>query len=218
MLEGVQNIIGRIQEIESSFQARSGAPEISFQQQFQQAQSALAGAQFSANPMASSPMMAPGMQPYLNNVNPSLWGMMNPMGAAASPTGGFPMFNVAGSALERAAAAQDGRQYWGNSCAHAVNDVLKSMGIDIKDKVKGNPEWVPNYADLGQQIKNQADLRPGDLIIYNNEIGQGGFDHIGIYAGNGEAWNVSTAAGHKWVKTKIGDTRFQEARRITAPM
>ena len=217
MLEGVQNIIGRIQEIESSFQARSGAPDISFQQQFQQAQSAIAGAQFNAPPVATSSMMAPGMQPYLNNVNPSLWGMMNPMSAAASPNGGFPTFNVAGTALERAAAAQDGRQYWGNSCAHAVNDVLKSMGIDIKDKVKGNPEWVPNYADLGQQVKSMSDLRPGDLIIYNNEIGQGGFDHIGIYAGNGDAWNVSSAAGHKWVKTKIGESRFQEARRITSP-
>lgn len=220
MLEGVQNIIGRIQEIESSFQARSGAPEISFQQQFQQAQSAMAGAQFNAGSMAGAPGTSPMMQPYLNNANPSLWSMMNPaMGASTvSPTGGFPMFNVAGSALERAAAAQDGRQYWGNSCAHAVNDVLKTMGIDIKDKVKGNPDWVPNYAELGQQVKSMNDLRPGDLIIYNNEIGQGGFDHIGIYAGNGEAWNVSTMAGHKWVKTKIGESRFQEARRITAPM
>lgn len=218
MLEGVQNIIGRIQEIESSFQARSGVPEVGFQQQFQQAQSALAGASFNPNPMAASMPTNPGMQPYLNNMNPSLWNMMNPMGMTQMPsaTNGA-CYNVAGSVLERAAAAQDGRQYWGNSCAHAVNDVLKSLGIDIKDKVKNNPEWVPNYADLGQKINGMNDMKPGDLVIYNNEIGQGGYDHIGIYAGNGEAWNVSTVAGHKWVKTKIGE-RFQEGRRITVPM
>lgn len=217
MLEGVQSIIGRIQEIETSFQARGSVPEISFQQQFQQAQSALAGASFTPNALASQMPGAPSVQPFLSNVNPSLWGMMNPAGMA-TPTTSTALFNLPGTALERAAASQDGRQYWGNSCAHAVNDVLKSMGIDIKDKVKGNTEWVPNYADLGQKVGSLNDMRPGDLVIYNNEIGQGGFDHIGIYAGNGEAWNVSSAAGHKWVKTKVGETRFQEGRRITVPM
>jgi hypothetical protein len=217
MLEGVQNIIGRIQEIESSFQARNGVADVSFQQQFQQAQSALAGANFNPNPMQSAMAPVPGMQPYLNNMNPSLWNMMNPMGLSQVPSAtGAALYNFPGSALEHAAAAQDGRQYWGNSCAHAVNDVLKSCGIDIKDKVKNNPDWVPNYADLGQKIGSMNDLKAGDLIIYNNEIGQGGYDHIGIYAGNGEAWNVSTVAGHKWVKTAIG-SRFQEGRRITVP-
>jgi hypothetical protein len=42
----------------------------------------------------------------------------------------------------------------------------------------------------GQLITNQADLLPGDLVFFG-----GGsltnFDHVGIYAGNGEMWDAS---------------------------
>ena len=221
MLEGVQNILGRIQEIESSFQAPNATPEVSFAQQFQQAQSAMAGANFSplatgGAPGGAFPGGAPNVSPYLSNVNPSLWNMMNPMGISPVPGSTGALFNVPGTAVAQAAAAQNGRQYWNNSCAHAVNDVLQSLGINITKQTHNNPNWVPNYADVGQKISSVADLKPGDLVIYNNEIGEGGYDHIGIYAGNGEAWNVSVAAGHKWVKTPVGST-FQEGRRITQP-
>jgi len=212
MLEGVQSVIGRIQQIESSFQSRSDGAGGSFQMAFQQAQSALAGANYT--PFSGAmPGMAPGAQPFLNNVNPSLWGLVNPTQQITSGSGST--YNMAGSQLASMAEAMDGRQYWSNACAHAVNDVLKSVGIDVSDKTKSNPNWVPNYADLGLKVNAMNDLRPGDLVIYNNYLGEGGYDHIGIYAGNGEAWNVSTAAGHKWVKTPIG-SRFQEGRRITA--
>lgn len=216
MLEDVQSIMGRIQDIESSFHAKPDAPDVNFLDHFQQAQSAMGGGEFGA--MNSASPCVPGMQPYLNNMNPSLWNMMSPMGLTTmrSPANAI-LYNIPGTMLERAAAAQNGRQYWTNACAHAVNDVLKSLGIDIKGSVNDNPEWVPNYKELGQKISNKNDLRPGDLVIYNNYLGQGGFDHIGIYAGDGQAWNVSTMAGHKWVKTKIG-SRFQEGRRITLAM
>lgn len=217
MLEGVQNIVGRIQEIEASFQSHVSTPPVNFNQCFQQAQSALGGASVTAGPMAVKTPLVPGMQSYLNNTNPSLWNMMNPLGLTSLPSANGLLYNLPGSVLERAAASQDGRQYWSNACAHAVNDVLKSLGIDINGMVSNNPDWVPNYASLGQKIANTSELRPGDLVIYNNYLGQGGYDHIGIYAGNGEAWNVSTSAGHKWVKSKIGD-RFQEGRRITTPV
>jgi cell wall-associated NlpC family hydrolase len=206
----VQNVLGRIQQIESNFQAKTGAPPVSFNQYLQQAQGTVAGANFNPGqtPTAMMPNN-PGMQPFLNNVNPSLWNMMNQQQPG--------MTGVMGSQLERAAASMDGKQYWPNACAHAVNDVLKNQGIDIKDKVNNNPDWVPNYADLGQKVNNVGDMKAGDLVIYNNYLGQGGYDHIGIYAGNGEAWNVSTSSGYKWVKSPIGD-RFQEGRRITTPM
>lgn len=225
MLDGIQNILGRIQEIEQSFQAHAQAPDVGFNQQLQQAQSAMAGTSFTPNPMASAmpgmtgmPMVGglPGMQPF-NTMNPSLWNMMNPNGLTCMPTAtNSVVYNLPGTMLERAAASQDGRQYWSNACAHAVNDVLKTVGIDIASQTHNNPNWVPNYAQLGQKVTTMNDMRPGDLVIYNNYLGEGGYDHIGIYAGNGEAWNVSTMAGHKWVKTAIG-SRFQEGRRITTP-
>lgn len=213
MMEGVQKVLGRIQQIESNFQAKAPAGSPNFNQYLMQAQGTLAGANFPGGqpPATTMPGMNPNNQPFLQNVNPSLWSLINPQNQQ-----GTAMFNVAGTNLERMASSMDGKQYWPNACAHAVNDALKQMGIDIKDKVKNNPDWVPNYADLGDKVNNVSDMKPGDLVIYNNYLGQGGYDHIGIYAGNGEAWNVSTAAGYKWVKTPIGD-RFQEGRRITVP-
>lgn len=205
VLEGVNNVLGRIQQIESNFQARSAAPTTSFAQCLQQAQGQMAGANFT--PAAATPTLP--NQPYLQNMNPALWNLINPQ----QQQGATPAGNVSGQMLEQTASQMGGRQYWPNACAHAVNDVLKQLGIDIKDKVNNNPEWVPNYADLGQKVTAMNDLKPGDLIIYNNYLGQGGYDHIGIYAGDGQAWNVSTAAGYKWVKTPIG-SRFQEGRRI----
>lgn len=121
--------------------------------------------------------------------------------------------NPLGANIFKIAATHEGKQYWPNACAYAVNNVLKQIGVDITKDTKGNPNWVPNYKDLGKQVNSVNDLRPGDLVIYNNAIGQGGYDHIGIYAGNGMAYNVSTSAGYKFVKTSIG-SRFQEGRRL----
>ena len=118
-----------------------------------------------------------------------------------------------GVRIMNATAHNAGRQYWPNACAHAVNDVLKSLGIDITSEVNYNPDWVPNYANLGQKIEKRGDLKPGDLVIYDNEVNEGPYDHIGIYAGNGMAYNVSTAKGYKFVLTPIG-VSFQEGRRI----
>jgi len=118
-----------------------------------------------------------------------------------------------GLRILKASELQSGRQYWPNACAHAVNDVLKSLGIDISSQVKYNPNWVPNYADLGQKVETIDALKPGDLVIYDNAVNEGPYDHIGIYAGNGMAYNVSTAEGYKFVLTPVGST-FQEGRRI----
>lgn len=205
MLDGVQNVLGRIGQIEARLNGLSQTPTTPFSDYLQQAQSASAGANFSAQGAAMTSQAG-----SMATINPTLFSMLNP----TATQGMAPAGNVSGAALEKMAANQDGKQYWPNACAHAVNDVLKQMGVDIKDKVNNNPEWVPNYADLGKKVGTVGDMKPGDLVIYNNYLGQGGYDHIGIYAGNGEAWNVSTAAGYKWVKTPIG-SRFQEGRRIT---
>ncbi len=207
MLEGIERVQSRIQQIEANIQAKVQAPSTSFSQVLQQTQGAMAGASFT--PALAGQPGVPGMQPYLQNMNPALWNLINNPNQTSSA-----VTSLSGTVLEKVASNMDGKQYWPNACAHAVNDVLTQLGIDIKDKVNNNTEWVPNYADLGQKVGKVDEMQPGDLVIYNNEIGQGGYDHIGIYAGNGEAWNVSTAAGYKWVKTPIG-SRFQEGRRIT---
>ena len=118
-----------------------------------------------------------------------------------------------GLRIANTAAILSGKQYWPNACAYAVNEVLKALGIDIAEKVNNNPNWVPNYANLGLKIPSLSLLHPGDLIIYDNAVGEGGYDHIGIYSGNGMAYNVSTSNNYKFVLTSIGST-FMEGRRL----
>lgn len=121
-----------------------------------------------------------------------------------------------GMRIASTAAILSGKQYWPNACAYAVNEVLKILGIDITNKVNYNPNWVPNYANLGKKIIFMSDLQPGDLIIYNNATGDEGYDHIGIYSGNGMAYNVSTSSNYRFVLTSIGSS-FMEGRRLELP-
>lgn len=117
------------------------------------------------------------------------------------------------TAIAHAAASDPGRQYWGNSCAHAVNDHLQMAGINLQERKQvKNKDWVPDYANVGQKVSDPAAVKPGDLIIYNTKEG---YDHIGIASEKpGHAWNVSSAQGHKWAETPYGGS-FQEARRLT---
>ncbi|HEY4000820.1 MAG TPA: NlpC/P60 family protein [Candidatus Xenobia bacterium] len=189
----MSSVLSRIQQIESQFAPPAPPPAPGFDAALNQELQA----QVQGGPNA----LPPGVTAF----NPA---MLQNLGMAV------PAGPVSGSKIEAAAASMNGRQYWSNACAHAVNDVLSNLGINVTPQTNGNPNWVPNYANLGQKVDNVAAMQPGDLVIYNNYLGQGGYDHIGIYAGNGEAWNVSTAAGHKWVKSPIGN-RFQEGRRIS---
>ncbi|MHB2018997.1 MAG: NlpC/P60 family protein [Candidatus Xenobia bacterium] len=198
-MDGINNALNRIQEIESSMNVAANSqmtPPSPDSPDFQKLMESL-------RPPDPPPGVQMGPNGQLLFNNPNIYGIT--AGTICGP--------VSGDQIAAAAAGRDGAQYWSNACAHAVNDVLSGLGINIKDKTNNNPNWVPNYANLGQKVPDVASLKPGDLVIYNNYLGEGGYDHIGIYAGNGEAWNVSTAAGHKWVKTPIGN-RFQEGRRI----
>jgi len=125
-------------------------------------------------------------------------------------TGGL---STLGTRIANTAAILSGKQYWPNACAYAVNEVLRILGIDITSQVNYNPNWVPNYANLGMKIPTMSLLVPGDLVIYDNAVGYGGYDHIGIYAGNGMAYNVSTSNNYRFVLTGIG-SRFMEGRRL----
>lgn len=128
-----------------------------------------------------------------------------------------------GERIARAAAADAGRQYRKDDCAYAVSNILQHVGANLRflvEKLHGNANWVPNYADFGRRISQQSSLELGDLVIFNWKglppnpaPGGGGYDHIGIYGGNGRSWNVSTANGYQWTLTTI--SFFQEARRVT---
>jgi|GEM_PF-5522057 len=193
-MDRISQIQSRIQEIESRFKTQQSAPQQSGGE-FSEILAKINSGDFTR---IDGSNIISGM-PQLNLANLSV------LSEARSSQIGHQICSMA----EKFA----GRQYWPNACAHAVNDVLKAVGIDITKNTNNNPDWVPNYANVGQKITNKEELRPGDLVIYNNEIGQGGYDHIGIYAGNGMAYNVSTANGYKFVLTPIGD-RFQEGRRL----
>jgi cell wall-associated NlpC family hydrolase len=121
-------------------------------------------------------------------------------------------------AILTAAQAMDGDQYWSEACAHAVSDVLREAHLAAL--LPPNPYWVPSWASWGDKVA-YADLQPGDIVIYNWEPGEvpnpveggAGYDHIGVYAGNGHAYNVSSANNHQFVPTPLVETFFQEARR-----
>jgi hypothetical protein len=107
---------------------------------------------------------------------------------------------TSGSAIADLAAAQGGRVYWPNACAHAVNDVLKKAGVNLG---LVNPYWVPDYTNVGSPVA-AGHLQPGDLIL----TGWDGktYGHIGIYGGHGQYWNVashSRPAGYTWVLSPL---------------
>jgi len=214
-MDRISQIHNRINQIESTFNP-SAQETKSFDELLQEAQGSTTKIDMS-NAMGNNPMMAMNQLMSMNPIN-SMMTMnsvtgINPamsMNSVMGPMGGP---SPLGMQIASAAGQFKDKQYWPNACAHAVNDVLKSLGIDINSQVKNNPDWVPNYENLGQKVTSKEQLQPGDLVIYCNEIGEGGYDHIGIYAGNGMAYNVSTSRGYTFALTPVGDT-FQEGRRL----
>ena len=123
---------------------------------------------------------------------------------------------VTGSGVSLAAAAQglSGKQFWPNSCAFAVNQVLTAAGINLG---LSNPNYAPEYQGIGTTITNEGDLMPGDLVLtdwgYDATTRTYDAGHIGIYAWGGKMWNVSTSNGYKWTLTNI--VNFHQGQRIT---
>lgn len=122
--------------------------------------------------------------------------------------------SVNGVQLSNSAAAYAGKQYHANDCGRGVDFVLKSQGIDLNVE---NPAYAPSYEGVGTKIGNMSDLQPGDLVLTNygwdKNLQKYDAGHIGIYAGDGKMWNVSTANGYRWSLTGLGS--FYMGRRIT---
>ena len=115
--------------------------------------------------------------------------------------------SLRGAQLASAAEANKGAKYFNNGCAYGVNDVLHKSGINLMSQLSGSPNVVTSYANVGQRINSVNQLQPGDLVTYNSG------NHIGIYAGNGQAWSVTTSSRFHW---EIGPVYgFTQGNRIT---
>ncbi len=66
----------------------------------------------------------------------------------------------------------------GYDCSGLVMKAFASVGITL-------PRVSQAQALKGQRVKI-SELQPGDLVAWSHAGGQGGYDHIAIYLGNGE--------------------------------
>ena len=75
---------------------------------------------------------------------------------------------------------------WGGSdpqrgvdCSGLVQSVYSSFGIEL-------PRLSADQARAGRPVASMNDVRPGDLIAWDNSSRNVGADHIAIYAGHGQ--------------------------------
>lgn len=67
----------------------------------------------------------------------------------------------------------------GVDCSGLVQSVYQSFGIEL-------PRLSADQARAGRPVASMNDVRPGDLIAWDNSSRNNGADHIAIYAGNGQ--------------------------------
>ena len=101
-----------------------------------------------------------------------------------------------------------------NMCAHSVRQFLKNMGHPNWAKVAtktGNldpdgtryigPGMAASFAgtDLGPLIKNESNLKPGDILLYRDTVRgkwtPGAVTHVGVYAGDGMQYDHNSRNG-----------------------
>lgn len=71
-----------------------------------------------------------------------------------------------------------GNGYGGVDCSGLVQQVFRSQGIEL-------PRLSSQQANAGARV-SLKDLRPGDLVAWDNSTRNHGADHIAIYIGNGQ--------------------------------
>ncbi|MBD3886279.1 N-acetylmuramoyl-L-alanine amidase [Phormidium tenue FACHB-886] len=91
----------------------------------------------------------------------------------------------------------------GEQCAIFIRYVFKQAGIFVGNAANPTDKFLlppgsvfgPGFADsfsgndVGQEISNQKDLQPGDIVLFRNTYGNyktGVITHVGIYIGGGE--------------------------------
>ena len=109
--------------------------------------------------------------------------------------------------LLQAASTQVG-MFAGDSerCADAIREFYKGAGIPIGttkqpwDGLETGPRMASSFfgSDVGEKIKDRRDLRPGDLVGFQQTYGSWGpgvQTHVGLYAGNGKMYDHSSSKG-----------------------
>lgn len=110
-------------------------------------------------------------------------------GITAGTTGGATAGTgaVTGDAIVAKAKEMLGLPYvWGGTdpqrgvdCSGLVQSAYAAFGIEL-------PRLSADQARAGRPVASMNDVRPGDLIAWDNSSRNNGADHIAIYAGNGQ--------------------------------
>lgn len=109
----------------------------------------------------------------------------------------------------------EGHAFWSNACAYVVDKVLYAAGIDVRTLYNViNQNWVPDWEKKVGRVVSSTEAEPGDLVftMWSDTLQNHG--HIGIYAGKGQYFNVSTSAGYKWVVTSVPNQTNVVYRRV----
>jgi hypothetical protein len=67
----------------------------------------------------------------------------------------------------------------GLDCSGFTQLVYGNLGVDL-------PRTSSQQATAGRAVASLSDARPGDLVLFDNNSGRPGIDHVGIYIGNGQ--------------------------------
>ena len=105
---------------------------------------------------------------------------------AALGAGGLGNVSATGNQVVQLAERYLGVPYrWGGTdprtgldCSGLVQLVYRQLGVNL-------PRTSQEQASKGTAVPSLADAQPGDLLAFQMSGGQSGYDHIGIYVGNG---------------------------------
>lgn len=113
-------------------------------------------------------------------------------------------------------------------CAYFVRAVLEESGINVGvtsqpyDGHSTSEGYANSFAgaDLGTLIMDESQLKPGDLVMFENTYGNwesGTITHVGIYIGEGRMVDRPTA-NEPVVERSIADFDFAVGLRLDAPV
>ena len=143
----------------------------------------------------------PSVDPMANLKMPSLEDLGIPMPGSTAPAGGDSGGN---SGLVGFAKKFLGTPYvWGGTspggfdCSGYTQYVFKKFGVDL-------PRISADQGRAGSGV-SRKDMRPGDLVFWDNSSRNNGADHVGIYLGNGLFIEAPRPGGAIQVSELYGD-------------
>ena len=128
-------------------------------------------------------------------------GFATVMARTDSPTAGLTVTGGSGAVtadqIIAKAKEMEGLPYvWGGTdpekgvdCSGLVQSTYAAFGIEL-------PRLSADQARAGRPVASMNDVRPGDLIAWDNSSRNNGADHIAIYIGNGQMIEAPRPGGH----------------------